>query len=154
MYETSELPESDQHLGDQDGGVGAAGDGGGGGECVEVLHISAQEALGRFTGKSVDARGVDFSDRIRRGANSNRGYRAAYATRGEYELCAPGEEETPLQRYHRLACEVGELAEQVGQADKAEEGKLAAAGDAKASVSKIRYNYVLALVITTVLSVL
>ncbi len=52
---------------------------------------------------------------------------------GEYEICAPGEEETVLQKYQRLNCEVRELAEAVEDArDDARGGKTAgAAGDAK-----------------------
>jgi hypothetical protein len=32
---------------------------------VETLHISANEAFGKFKGKHLDTENVDFSDRIR-----------------------------------------------------------------------------------------
>ncbi len=76
VFETSDLPESEQHL-DGVGGVPGDGDGGGAGggagdessDAVEVLHLSANEAFGKFKGKAVDARGVDFSDRLRPSKN-------------------------------------------------------------------------------------
>jgi hypothetical protein len=35
-------------------------------DSVETLHISANEAFGRFKGKQLDTENVDFSDRIRK----------------------------------------------------------------------------------------
>ncbi len=58
MFETCDLPESDQHLEPESEAASTS-------DSVEVLHVSANEAFGRFRGKSVDARGVDFSDRLR-----------------------------------------------------------------------------------------
>jgi hypothetical protein len=57
VFETSELPESEQYL---DEAVEASSS-----DCVETLHISTNEAFGRFKGKNIDSDGVDFSDRIR-----------------------------------------------------------------------------------------
>ncbi len=114
VYETHDLPESEQHLDDDASGGG----GGGGTDCVETLHISANEAMGRFKGKQLDASDIDFSDRIR-GPRGRRGY---VAWSGELELLnragggggGSGEEsETPLQRYNRLNCEVNELWDEI-----------------------------------------
>ena len=66
MFETSELPESDQHweMGaeeqDQFGGGGDALS-----DAIETLHISGPEAFGKFKGKHLDGAKVDFSDRLR-----------------------------------------------------------------------------------------
>ena len=127
VFETSDLPESEQHLGDDGGVIGMGQDETS--DAVEVLHISANEAFGRFRGKTVDAKGVDFSDRLKAGARK-KGYGC---WSGEYEICAPGEEETPMQKYHRLNCEVRELMEAVEDAKRAEKGKGkgGAGGDAK-----------------------
>ena len=35
-------------------------------DSVETLHISANEAFGKFKGKNLDSDNVDFSDRIRK----------------------------------------------------------------------------------------
>ncbi len=58
VFETSDLPESEQHLEGvlHDDEVS---------DSVETLHLSAQEAMGRFKGKHLDSSGVDFSDRLR-----------------------------------------------------------------------------------------
>ena len=73
----------------------------------------------------MDASGVDFSDRLRRSTNK-KGY-ACWS--GDYEICGPGEEETPLQKYQRLNCEVRELMESLDDARKAEEKARTSGGD-------------------------
>ena len=35
-------------------------------DSVETLHISANEAFGKFKGKNLDTANVDFSDKIRK----------------------------------------------------------------------------------------
>ena len=35
-------------------------------DAVETLHISANEAFGKFKGKQLDTANVDFSDKIRK----------------------------------------------------------------------------------------
>ena len=57
VYETSDLPEVDQHL--------AASDDTETNDAIEVLPITANEAFGRFKGSYLDSRTVDFSDKIR-----------------------------------------------------------------------------------------
>ena len=55
VYETSDLPEADQHLqADTDPG-----------DTVEVLAITPNEAFGRFKGAYIDSKAVDFSDKLR-----------------------------------------------------------------------------------------
>ena len=94
LYETCELPESDQH---QDFDIEES-------DAVETLHISTNEAFGQFKGKHLDTANVDFSDRIRK--NKQKGY---IAWTGDYELAGKGEEETLDQKYQRLNCEVRQL---------------------------------------------
>ena len=75
-YETGDLPESEQHY-DEDA-EGSIID-----NAIEMLHISASDAMGRFAGKNLDAGGVDFSDRIKGGGRGKRGY---VAWSGDLEL--------------------------------------------------------------------
>ena len=76
LYETDDLPESDQHL---DFDVRPSPDIFQSSlkitliflkveetDAVETLHISATEAAGKFKGKQLETSNVDFSDRIRR----------------------------------------------------------------------------------------
>merc|ERR1712110_697695 len=100
LYETDDLPESDQHL---DFDVEET-------DAVETLHISATEAFGKFKGKQLETSSVDFSDRIRR--SKQKGY---IAWTGDYELVAKDEEENIEQRYQRLNCEVRQLLDDLDQ---------------------------------------
>lgn len=99
-FETSDLPEVDQHYFPVDETT----------DSVETIHISANEAFGRFKGSNLDNKSVDFSDRLR---NSRRkGY---IAWKGERE---ENKEETPVKKYQRLNCEVRELLDDVSAARK------------------------------------
>lgn len=100
VYETSDLPEADQHLfGHSDGAT----------DSIETLSISANEAFGRFKGAYIDGSSVDFSDKLR---NSRRkGYNIVWT--GE---AAKEEDETPLKKYQRINCEVRELLEEINSA--------------------------------------
>merc|ERR1712141_520744 len=100
LYETDDLPESDQHL---DFDVEET-------DAVETLHISATEAAGKFKGKQLETSNVDFSDRIRR--SKQKGY---IAWTGDYELAAKDEDENIEQRYQRLNCEVRQLLDDLDQ---------------------------------------
>uniref|UniRef100_A0A0P4WA46 Dynactin subunit 2 n=1 Tax=Scylla olivacea TaxID=85551 RepID=A0A0P4WA46_SCYOL len=100
VYETCDLPESEQDFPPSDSGEG---DG-----VVEVLHISAGDAHDRFKGKVLDASHVDFSDRLSN--NRRRGYGAR---RIEWEVAGEDGEETVIQKYQRLQCEVNQLLEEV-----------------------------------------
>lgn len=99
-YETCDLPESEQDFPANESGEG---DG-----VVEVLHISAGDAHDRFKGKVLDASHVDFSDRL-----SNARRRGYGARRIEWEVAGEGGEETVIQKYQRLQCEVNQLLEEV-----------------------------------------
>jgi len=100
IYETDDLPESDQHL---DFDIEET-------DAVETLHISATEAFGKFRGKQIETANVDFSDKIRR--SKQKGY---IAWTGDYELAAKDEEENIEQRYQRLNCEVRQLLDNLDQ---------------------------------------
>ncbi|KAG0711902.1 Dynactin subunit 2-A [Chionoecetes opilio] len=100
VYETCDLPESEQ-----DFPLGEAGEGDG---VVEVLHISAGDAHDRFRGKVLDASHVDFSDRLSNARRRGYGGRCI-----EWEVAGEGGEETVIQKYQRLQCEVNQLLEEV-----------------------------------------
>lgn len=97
VYETEDLPESDQNpdLYEEET------------DSIERLHISANEAFGKFKGKSLQSNNVDFSDRITK--NRRSGYDV------HWEIVGEGEKETPLQKFQRLQIEMKELAEEVAQ---------------------------------------
>jgi len=126
VFETSELPEAEQHL-----DVAAAGGGDGSitaDDTVETLYIGAEEAAAKFKGtRNLDAAAVDFSDRLRGktggGGHRHLGYRVDWS--GDLELAAAGEEETVEQRYLRLRCEVDELAVQVAEQKEKKESSTA-----------------------------
>ncbi|XP_044754232.1 dynactin subunit 2 [Coccinella septempunctata] len=99
VYETTDLPESDQ-VGDfyyeKDS------------EVIERIHIEPDQAFNKFKGKYLNQRNADFSDRI---SNTNRtGYDAIS---GNWELTGDGQNESPIQKYNRLYCELNELLEDV-----------------------------------------
>jgi len=96
LYETNELPESDQH---QDFDIEES-------DAVETLHISTNEAFGKFKGKNLDTSNVDFSDKIQK--SKQKGY---IAWTGDYELAGKDDQETLDQKYQRLNCEVRQLLE-------------------------------------------
>ena len=56
VYETSDLPEADQHMLAADLDTE---------DAVEILPITANEAFGRFKGAYLDSKTVDFSDKLR-----------------------------------------------------------------------------------------
>ncbi|KAG7196662.1 hypothetical protein KM043_015999 [Ampulex compressa] len=92
VYETTNLPESDQFpIYDEDET-----------DTIEKLHITASEAFSKFKGKYITGKGIDFSDRI--SYKPRTGYKF-----GEWELSGKDENETPIQKYQRLQCEVKEL---------------------------------------------
>ncbi|XP_066973011.1 dynactin subunit 2 isoform X2 [Macrobrachium rosenbergii] len=100
VYETCDLPESDQDY--------ISGETGETSNSIEVLHISSSDAHSHFKGKTLDSTYVDFSDRISH--SRRRGYDAR---RMEWELAGEGEEETVMQKYQRLKCEVQQLLDDV-----------------------------------------
>lgn len=79
-------------------------------DAVETLHISANEAFGKFKGKQLDTSNVDFSDRIRK--SKQKGY---IAWTGDFELAGKDEEETIEQKYQRLNYEVRGLLDDLDQ---------------------------------------
>ena len=101
VFETNDLPESDQNFGTEFDGTS---------DSVETIQITANEAFGKFKGKNVECDNIDFSDRIRRSK------RQGYVTwTGDYEIdgSASVGKETPLQKYQRLNCEVRELLDEI-----------------------------------------
>jgi len=97
VYETSDLPEADQHYFGGDETT----------DSVETLHVSTNEAFGRFKGAFVDNKTVDFSDRIR--VSRRKGY---IVWKGEEQV----EDETPVKKYQRINCEIRELIEEIVEA--------------------------------------
>eukprot|EP00095_Tigriopus_kingsejongensis_P008970 maker-scaffold334_size202906-snap-gene-1.31 protein:Tk08970 transcript:maker-scaffold334_size202906-snap-gene-1.31-mRNA-1 annotation:"dynactin subunit 2" len=88
-------------------------------DAIEVLHISTNEAFGLFKGKTLDGQGVDFSDRLK-----NTKYRQGYvAWSGDYEVDPEAKDETLMQKYQRLNCEVRELVEELESAKDKDEAK-------------------------------
>lgn len=100
VFETCDLPESEQDYISVDYGHGT--------DAIETLHISATDAHNQFKGKVLDAKHVDFSDRI--SYSRRRGYDAR---RVEWEVNGEGSEETLVQKYQRLQCEINQLSQDV-----------------------------------------
>lgn len=99
VYETGDLPESEQFqtfYSEDDT------------DSIEKLHISATEAFNKFKGKYMVGKNVDFSDRI--SLKPRTGYKF-----GDWELCAQGEQETPIQKYQRLKYEINELIGEINE---------------------------------------
>ncbi|XP_045482033.1 dynactin subunit 2-like [Harmonia axyridis] len=99
VYETNDLPESDQVTDfyyEKEN------------EVIERIHIEPDQAFSKFKGKYLNQRNADFSDGI---GNSNKtGYDA---TTENWELIGDGQNESPIQKYNRLFCELNELLEDV-----------------------------------------
>ncbi|XP_076265791.1 dynactin subunit 2 [Rhynchophorus ferrugineus] len=80
---------------------------------VERIHISSEEAFNKFKGKFLNATNVDFSDSI------SKRIKTGYDSRsGDWELVGRGENETPIQKYQRLQCEMKELLEEMNTLSK------------------------------------
>jgi dynactin-2 len=98
IYETADLPECNQSTDFFEEET----------DSIERLHISASEAFIRFKGRTLDGKGIDFSDRL-----STR-LRIGYDARsGDWELVESGEKETLFHKYQRLQCEMKELEEEI-----------------------------------------
>ncbi|KAK3588148.1 hypothetical protein CHS0354_012206 [Potamilus streckersoni] len=103
VFETSDLPEDEQAL--QQELTDAES------ESVEKLVLDTGAAYGRFRGKNVDSKGIDFSDKL------SEERRTGYEIKSEYELLGEGmgKMETPQQKYVRLQHEIRELAEELNK---------------------------------------
>lgn len=103
VYEANELPESEQvaDFYEEEN------------EPIEKIHISVGDAYNKFKDKFLNASNVDFSSRV--GKKIRTGYDA---TNGDWELVGSGEKETPVQKYHRLQCEMKELLEEINETKK------------------------------------
>ena len=132
VYETSDLPEADQHLqADTDPG-----------NTVEVLAISPNEAFGRFKEAYINSKAVDFSDKLRQdrrqGDPGSEFVISLNSPLPGYTVVWTGEpkkdEETPLKKHQRLNCEVRELMEDVRAASSGGGGDGAGGG---ASLDKV-----------------
>jgi len=108
VFETSDLPEVDQHL------LSSTEDSN---DNVEILPITPNEAFGRFKGSYIDSKTVDFSEKLRN--ERKQGYTLVWT--GEPKE----EEETPLKKYKRLNCEVRELLDDIknSQSDSSVQGQ-------------------------------
>lgn len=106
VYETNDLPEAEQgNLSISDAIVDQC-------DSVETLKVSPSEAYGKFQGKSLDSKDVDFTDGISR--NKKTGYDVRS---GDWEMVGDHavEKETPLQAYNRIQFEVKQLFERVNE---------------------------------------
>lgn len=74
-------------------------------DIIERVQITPKEAFDIFKDKKLAADKVDFSDRI------SKRLRTGYEI-GNWELAAKGENETVLQKYNRINCEIEELLEE------------------------------------------
>lgn len=99
IYETEDLPESDQVISDV--GVDQS-------DSVNTLPVSVTEAYEKFKGCTVDSSTVDFTEGISK--QPNRGY---HVTSGEWEMAGEKEPENLQQKYQRLQFEVRELLNEV-----------------------------------------
>jgi len=122
VFETSDLPESDQPdptpasanaSTDQAGGDAA--------DQVETLKVDVKDVYGRFKDKRVDGSKVDFSDNV--GASTRSGYDNAI----ELQINMDRSNETLEMRFKRLQLEMQELSEDLTRVEKA------AGDDSKAS---------------------
>lgn len=99
MYETNDLPESDQNTDIYEEESSGA---------IEILHISPNDSFSKFKDKHLSAMNVDFSDRLSK--NKKTGY---VAWSGNWELAGYGDKETVLQKYQRLQCEMKDLMDEI-----------------------------------------
>lgn len=102
IYETSELPEDEQHITRDDTDS----------ESVAKITAKPEEIFDKFKGKYLDSSAVDFSDKLDR--SKQMGY---YVDKTEYELAGEGrkERETPQQKCQRIQVEMRELLEEIKQ---------------------------------------
>ncbi|CAH1119167.1 unnamed protein product [Phaedon cochleariae] len=105
VYEINDLPESEQTADFYEEE-----------DPVERIHISTDDAFNKFKDKFLHAENVDFSSRI--GKRIRTGYDAVT---GDWELVGSDQKETPIQKYHRLQCEMKELLEEVNNIQKENE---------------------------------
>lgn len=90
-------------------------------DCVTVLTVDTKKSYSHFKDKSLDARGVDFSDRL--GSHIRTGYDA-----GEFCTVSCREQpETPLEKFKRLQRELQELESEVKDMKPSGDGEGAAA---------------------------
>ncbi|KAI9548802.1 Dynactin subunit 2 [Dissostichus eleginoides] len=99
VYETGDLPEDDQAQFESEELCS---------DSVERIVVNPNAAYDKFKDKHVNAKGLDFSDRI------SRSRRVGYES-GEFEILGEGcgVKETPQQKYQRLVNEIQELTQEV-----------------------------------------
>jgi len=95
VYETSDLPEADQHLHQNEETT----------DSIETISISANEAFGRFKGAYIDSSEVDFSDKLR--SSRRKGYNVVWIGEPSHD------KESAVKKYQRLNCEIRELLEEM-----------------------------------------
>uniref|UniRef100_A0A224YVD0 Dynactin 2 n=1 Tax=Rhipicephalus zambeziensis TaxID=60191 RepID=A0A224YVD0_9ACAR len=99
IYETEDLPESDQVISDV--GVDQS-------DSVNTLSVSVTEAYEKFKGCTVDSSTVDFTEGISK--QPKKGY---HVISGEWEMAGEKEPENLQQKHQRLQFEVRELLNEV-----------------------------------------
>jgi len=109
VYETSDLPEVDQARKARPPTEDVSSN-------VEILPVEPDVAFKKFEGKQIKVSGVDF-------ANYPFGPKG-YQSWGEFELLPPDQkdEETPIQKYRRLALEISNLQELLKGINKQKKG--------------------------------
>ena len=124
VFETSDLPEADQHL--LTSGLDLETE-----DTVEILPITPNEAFGRFKGAYIESKTVDFSEKLRTDRRQGIFYwKHSFSYHPSllsgYKVVWTGEpkkdEETPLKKYQRLNAEVRELLDDVKAASSARPG--------------------------------
>jgi len=95
VYETSDLPEADQYLHQNEETT----------DCIETISISANEAFGRFKGAYIDSSEMDFSDKLR--SSRRKGYNVVWIGGPSHD------KESAVKKYQRLNCEIRELLEEM-----------------------------------------
>ncbi|XP_060578702.1 dynactin subunit 2-like [Ruditapes philippinarum] len=103
VYETSDLPESEQSIAPSQEEVPN--------DAIDKIQLDTETAYKQFKGKGVEGKNIDFSDKI------SESRRTGYEAQVEYELLGEGtgKVESPQQKYMRLQHEIRELSEEVSK---------------------------------------
>lgn len=105
VFETSDLPESDQPLPPPAPPEDSAD-----AEHVDTIRVDVKDIYSKFKDKRVDGSRVDFSDSV---ASTGR---SGYDNATEFQLSMDGKNETLEMRFKRLQLEMQELSEDVTRA--------------------------------------
>merc|ERR1712126_110249 len=109
VFETSDLPESDQP--DPAAPTATSGAGDAGDDQVETLKVDVKDIYGKFKDKRVDATNANFSENV-----SGRG---GYESAIQLQINLDRSNETLEMRFKRLQLEMHELSEDLSRVEKA-----------------------------------